>query len=170
MQSLEVSNFIGILFTYSKFRDFLHILNLFQIDIRLKKRHTANNAKRKGEIIMSLSTIIFIVGLLGAILGVKKPWMGGVTGLLIAPSLFYFSISSNIIPLVIITLICSLFGLACSFASSILFSGLKGKGHKAGTTYVSGFGVHHPGGIILSNGERKVLKDKNLKREVVISY
>ena len=119
---------------------------------------------------MSLSTIVFIVALLGTLAGIKKPWMGGIAGLIIAPSLFYFSISSNIIPLVIVTLICSLFGLACSFASSILFSGLKGKGHKAGTTYVSGFGVHHPGGIILSNGERKVLKDKNLKREVVISY
>jgi hypothetical protein len=119
---------------------------------------------------MDLSTIIFIVGLLGAILGVKKPWMGGITGLLIAPALFYFSISSNIIPLVIVTLICFLFGLATGYASSILFSGLKGKGHKAGTTYMSGFGVHHPGGIILSNGERKVLKEKNINREILISY
>ncbi len=119
---------------------------------------------------MNLSTIIFIVGLSGVIFGVKKPWMGGITGLLIAPSLFYFSISSNIIPLVIVTMICFLLGLACGFVSFILFSGLKGKGHKAGTTYVSGFGVHHPGGIILSNGERKVLKDKNIKREIVISY
>jgi hypothetical protein len=119
---------------------------------------------------MDLSTIIFIVGLLGAILGVKKPWMGGITGLLIAPTLFYFSISSNIIPLVIVTLICILFGLATGFASFILFSGLKGKGHKAGTTYLSGFGVHHPGGIILSNGERKVLKEKNINREILISY
>jgi len=119
---------------------------------------------------MSLSTIIFVVMLLGAILGVKKPWLGGITGLLIAPSLFYFSISSNIISLVIVTLNCFLLGLACGFASSILFSGLKGKGHKAGTTYFSGFGVHHPGGIILSNGERKGLKYKNIKREIVISY
>jgi hypothetical protein len=119
---------------------------------------------------MDLSTIIFIVGLLGAILGVKKPWMGGITGLLIAPTLFYFSISSNIIPLVIVTLSCFLFGLATAFASFILFSGLKGKGHKAGTTYLSGFGVHHPGGIILSNGERKVLKEKNINREILISY
>jgi hypothetical protein len=138
--------------------------------MRLRKWHATNNAKRKGEIIMSLSTIILIVGLLGAIFGVKKPWIGGITGLLIGPSLFYFSISSNIIPLVIVTLICFLLGLACGFASSILISGLKGKGHKAGTTYISGFGVHHPGGIILSNGERKVLKDKNIKREIVISY
>jgi hypothetical protein len=119
---------------------------------------------------MSLSTIIFIVGLLGAVSGVKKPWMGGIAGLVIAPSLFYFSISSNIIPLVLVTLICFLLGLACGFASSILISGLKGKGHQAGTTYVSGFGVHHPGGIILANGERQVLKDKNIQREIVISY
>jgi hypothetical protein len=119
---------------------------------------------------MSLSTIIFFVGLLGAIFGVKKPWIGGITGLLIAPSLFYFGISSNIIPLVIVTLICSLLGLACGCASSILLSGLKGKGHNVGTTYIGGFGVHHPGGIILSNGERKVLKDNHINREIIISY
>ena len=119
---------------------------------------------------MSLSTIIFIVMLLGAIFGVKKPWLGGITGLLIAPSLFYFSISSNIIPLAIITLIGCLLGLACGCINSIILSGLKGIGHKAGTTYMSGFGVHHPGGIVLSNGERKVLKDKNIRREIVISY
>jgi hypothetical protein len=59
--------------------------------MRLRKWHATNNAKRKGEIIMSLSTIILIVGLLGAIFGVKKPWIGGITGLLIGPSLFYFS-------------------------------------------------------------------------------
>ena len=148
----------------------IEVISASQIDIGLRKWHTANNAKRKGKLIMSLSTIIFIVGLLGAVFGVKKPWMGGITGLLIGPSLFYFGISSNIIPLVIVTLICFLLGIACGFVSSILFSGLKGKGHKAGTTYVSGFGVHHPGGIILSNGERKVLRDKNIKREILISY
>ena len=119
---------------------------------------------------MNLSTIIFMVGLLGAIFGVKKPWFGGITGLLITPFLFYFYISPNIIPLVIVSIICFLLGLASGFASSIIFSGLKGKGHKPGTTYVSGFGVHHPGGIILSNGERQVLKDKNINREIVISY
>ena len=53
---------------------------------------------------MSLSTILIIAGLLGAILGVKKPWKGGITGLLIAPPLFYFYISSNTILLFIITM------------------------------------------------------------------
>ena len=119
---------------------------------------------------MNLSTIIFMVGLLGAVFGVKKPLIGWITGLLIAPFLFYFNISPNITPLIIVTLICFLLGLASGFASSILFSGLKGKGHKAGTAYMSGFGVHHPGGIILSNGERMVLKHKNINREIVISY
>ena len=119
---------------------------------------------------MTLSTIILIAGLFGAVFGARKPWMGGIAGLLLAPGLFYFNISSNIIPLVIVTLICFLLGLACGLTGSILLSGLKGKGHKPGTTYVSGFGVHHPGGFILSNGERKVLKEKNLKREIVISY
>ena len=119
---------------------------------------------------MSLSTILIIAGLLGALLGVKKPWIGGIAGLLIGPSLFYICISSSIIPLVIVTLFCCLLGLACSLVSSILIAGLKGKGHKPGTAYVGGFGVHHPGGIILANGERSVLKEKNIRREIVISY
>ncbi len=119
---------------------------------------------------MSLSTILIIAGLLGATLGVKKPWIGGLAGFLIGPLLFYISISSNIIPLVMVTLFCFLLGLACGFVSSILIAGLKGKGHKAGTTYISGFGVHHPGGIILSNGERSVIKEKNIRREILISY
>ena len=134
------------------------------------KQHTTFDPERKGEITMSLSTIIFIVLLLGVAVGVKNPWIGGVTALLIAPPIFYFSISSNVLLLVLITLICFLLSVASGFASFILFSGLKGKGHKPGTAYMSGFGVHHPGGIILSNGERKVLKDKNIRREIVISY
>ena len=119
---------------------------------------------------MNLSTILFIVGLLGVFLGIKKPWLGGISGLIIGPLLFYFAVSSSIIPLVIVTLFCFLFAYASGFISAMLVSGLKGKGHKAGTTYVSGFGVHHPGGIILSNGERKDLRYKNIRREVVISY
>ena len=119
---------------------------------------------------MNLCTILFIVGLLGATLGIKKPWLGGISGLIIAPLLFYFAVSSRIIPLVIVTLFCFLFAYATGLISATILSGLKGKGHKAGTTYVSGFGVHHPGGIILSNGERKDLRYKNIRREVVISY
>ena len=41
---------------------------------------------------MSLSTIIFMILLLGAIWGLKKPWMGGIAGLIIAPLLYYFCI------------------------------------------------------------------------------
>ena len=119
---------------------------------------------------MSLSTILIIAGLLGAILGVKKPWIGGIAGFLTGSSLCYISISSNIIPVVIVTLFCFLLGLACGFVRSILIAGLKGKGHKAGTTYVGGFGVHHPGGIALSNGGRSVIKEKNIRREILVSY
>ena len=63
-----------------------------------------------------------------------------------------------------------LFSLATAFTSSIISSGLKSKGNMTCSSYMSGFGVHHPGGFVLSNGERKVLKDKNLKREILISY
>ena len=119
---------------------------------------------------MNLSTIIFIIGLLGAVFGVKRPWLGGFAGLFIGTSLFYLFISPNIIPVVIVSPIFFLLSAACGFICSIIYSGLKGKGKWNATTYMSGFGVHHPGGFILSNGERKVLKDKHLQREIVISY
>jgi len=50
----------------------------------------------------------------------------------------------NIIPIGIGTLIFFLSGLAWGFVCSIIFSGLKGRGHNIGPTYISGFGAHHP--------------------------
>jgi hypothetical protein len=47
----------------------------YEIDIRPGKWHTFNNIRRKGGLIMSLSTIIFFVGLLGAICGAKSPYL-----------------------------------------------------------------------------------------------
>lgn len=76
----------------------------------------------------------------------------------------------NIIPFVISLLFFSLLGLACSFVCFLIFSGLKGRGHNIGPTCISGFGAHHPGGIILSDEERKVLKGRDLKRIFFLSY
>ena len=76
----------------------------------------------------------------------------------------------NIIPVVAGMLILPLLVIAFAFICSIIYSGLKGGGHNTGPTYGSGFGAHHPGGIILSDGERNMLMDKNIKREVIISY
>lgn len=76
----------------------------------------------------------------------------------------------NIIPIVISMLFLSLLGLAWGLVCSIIYSGLKGSGHNFGPTYGSGFGAHHPGGIILSDEEREVLKDRNFKRKIIISY
>ena len=76
----------------------------------------------------------------------------------------------NIITTVIGALTFSLLGLACGFVCSIIFSGLKGSGHNVGPTFIGGFGAHHPGGIILSDEERKALKDKGIKHAVIISY
>ena len=99
---------------------------------------------------MSLQTIIFIVALLAVIFGVKKPWFAGLAGLVVFSLLFYVFISTNIFLLIAISPIGFLFSLATAFASSIIFSGLKSKGNLTCSSYMSGFGVHHPGGIICS--------------------
>ncbi len=99
---------------------------------------------------MSLQTIIFIVGLLAIIFGAKKPWFGGLAGLIVFSLLFYADISTNIILVIVTAPIGFLFSLATAFASSIISSGIKGKGNKTCTSFMSGFGAHHPGGIICS--------------------
>ena len=68
----------------------------------------------------------------------------------------------NIIPIVISMLVLSLLGLAWGLVCAIIYSRLKGGGHNIGPTYGSGFGAHHPGGIILSDDERDVLKGRML--------
>ena len=116
---------------------------------------------------MYLSTVVCIAGVSGAVLGCRKPWIGGAVGLLITP-VFYLNNSSSIIFTIVISLLCGFIGLASALAGSMLLSGLRGKATKTGPTYIGGFGAHHPGGLILSSEERKGLV--NPKREIVVSY
>ena len=104
---------------------------------------------------MSLHTIVFIVGLLAVIIGVKRPWLGGLAGLIAFSLMFYVDISESIILLVVIAPIGFLFSLATAFASSIISSGLKSNGNMTCSSYMSGFGAHHPGGIICTVKNRK---------------
>lgn len=75
-----------------------------------------------------------------------------------------------IIPTVAIMFTFLLFVLVSTLIGSIIYSGLKGGGHNTGPTYGLGFGAHHPGGIILSDEERQMLKDNNTRYEVILSY
>ena len=104
---------------------------------------------------MSLHTIVFIVGLIAVIVGSRKPWLGGIAGLIAFSLLIYIDISSSILLLIAISPIGFLFSLAAAFASSIISAGLKSKGNMTCSSYMSGFGAHHPGGIIctVKNGK-----------------
>lgn len=75
-----------------------------------------------------------------------------------------------ILPVVTGMLTLSLLVLAFVLIGSLLHSGLKGGGHNSGPTYGFGFGAHHPGGIMLSDKERKGLKKKNIIHEIIRSY
>jgi hypothetical protein len=118
---------------------------------------------------MNIFTLIFAVCFLGAFIGFKKPWMGGMPGLFMAPFMFYYSISSDYIPVISNVLFLFVLGLAYGFISSIIFSGLKGGGHNVDSTYIMGFGAHHPGGIILSDNHPNV-QDRKIQRQVFISH
>ncbi len=119
---------------------------------------------------MIFLTMLFIVCILGALMGVRKPWMGGIAGLLATPFLFFSGISQNVTILILNILIFFLLSAAYGFMSFIIISGLKGGRHNVGQTYISGFGAHHPGGIILTDEELKTLKNKNRMHIRILSY
>ena len=107
---------------------------------------------------MNLNTIVFVVGLLAVLFGAKKPWLGGCAGLIVFSLLFYIDISTNIILFIAITPIGFLFSLATAYASAIIWSGLRSKGNMTCSSFMSGFGAHHPGGIICSLKNGKEIK------------
>ena len=76
---------------------------------------------------MSQSIIIVIVGFLSALSGVKKPWIGGIIGLISFLFLCYQHISDKIFLLIIIVPFGFLFGLTAAFMSYMIFSGSDDK-------------------------------------------
>lgn len=119
---------------------------------------------------MNFFAMIFIVSILGALIGVKKPWWGGISGLVIAPVWVYFNISLGVVSLTAGILFLFVIGSVYGVVSSMICSGSKGGGDNVGQTFGCGFGAHHPAGIFLSDKEIKILNDKNIKREVIFSY
>lgn len=119
---------------------------------------------------MIFLTLLFIACILGALMGARKPWLGGIAGLAASPILFYFSSSFNLTSIMIGVLVFVFLSTAYGYIASMIISGLKGGGHNTGQTYVIGFGAHHPGGIILSYEELKSLKDKRIKPIEILTY
>ena len=119
---------------------------------------------------MVFYTMLFFVCILGALMGVRKPWCGGFAGLLMVPFLFIFNMSFSVISFIISAFVLFLFSVVYGYLSFMTMSGLKGGGHTIGQTYISGFGAHHPGGIILSDEELKILAHKDIKHVGILSY
>ena len=110
----------------------------------------------------SLSTFIIFVFLLSAILGFKKRIVGGVAGAMALPFLCYVFLDKEGLELFLFSLIGFVIGSVAGFLASIILSGMRGKGHNTGPSYMGGFGGGRggglPGGIILSDEERNNLK------------
>ena len=89
-------------------------------------------------------------------------WFGGAAGAVAAPILSFMLISNSRLLLLISIPEGFLLALTAGFIGSFVFSGLRGRGHNTGPSYMSGFGGGRsgapPGGIILSDEERKHLK------------
>lgn len=114
------------------------------------------------EIFENIFDVIVFGTLIASVLGVKRPLFSAVAGAIILPLLHYLFAPFNGIALLVLVPIGYVLGFLSGFAVNILFSGLKGKSHSSGPSYMGGFGGGRggapPGGIILSDDERKGIK------------
>ena len=109
----------------------------------------------------TLTTFIILVFLISAIIGCKKPLIGGVIGTVVLPLLYFLFNDSGAVVLVVLCILGFFLGLIAGFIGFIFVSGWRGKGHNIGPSYMSGFGggrSARPGGIVLSDEERKHIK------------
>ena len=107
---------------------------------------------------MDITTIVILVSFAGILFGAKRPLFGCIAGLIIFPALVYFFLPTTLKYLIISAIAGTILGGITGFVSSIFYSGLKGKGHNSGPSYIGGFGGRggqRPGGIILSDEERE---------------
>ena len=139
--------------------------------IILWKRDELSNVTREKEITVDhktlreyftwidLSVVILVVVFISAFVGYKKPLRGGVIGAFALPCLCYVFLFTNAVFLLLSGVIGLFIGIIAALISSILISGMMGKGHNTGPSFMSGFGGGRggapPGGIILSDEERK---------------
>lgn len=109
----------------------------------------------------NMLSIAILVVLFSAILGIKKPIVGSITGAIAFPILCYVFLNKIGFQLLIYIFLGFFIGLLAGSLSYMIISGWKGKGHNIGPSYMSGFGggkAARPGGIILSDEERKNTK------------
>ena len=115
---------------------------------------------------MNIFDNIFDVVVFGTILssffGIKRPLFSSIAGLVILPLFYYWFGPGDLLTLLILMPVGLILGFLSGFVLSVLFSGLRGKNHNTGPSYMGGFGGGRggapPGGIILSDEERKRLK------------
>jgi hypothetical protein len=91
----------------------------------------------------------------------EKKIAGGITGAIAFPFLCFIFLDKNGIELLVFGLIGFGLGKLAGFLSSMIRNGMRGKGHSAGPSFIGGFGggrTGHPGGIILSDEERKNMR------------
>ena len=114
------------------------------------------------NIIENIIDVVVFGTLISSVFGIKKPILSAIAGIIVLPLLYYFFGSGNIITYIILVFIGFGLGYLGGFVLSVFFSGMKGKGHNTGPSYMGGFGGGRggapPGGIILSDEERERLK------------
>ena len=106
--------------------------------------------------------VIVFGTLVASFFGIKRPLFSSIAGLVILPLLYHWFGPGNITTLIILMPVGLILGFLAGLVLSILLSGFKGKGHNTGPSFMGGFGGGRggapPGGIILSDDERKGLK------------
>ena len=112
---------------------------------------------------LNLTTFIIFLLLVSAVLGRKKPLIGGIAGALVLPILHFLFKEADAILLIILFFVGFFLGLLAGYIGSFIRSVFKGKGHNIGPSYMSGFGggrSARPGGIVMSDEERRNIRRK----------
>ena len=107
--------------------------------------------------------VIFVVSIL---VGIKKPILGGVAGIILAPLIYYFFHDFNLYVFIFLFPIGFLLGWLFGFLANWFFSGFRGGKHNEGPSFVTGrFGGSQRGGIVLTDEEKEnsMLNEKRIK-------
>ena len=114
------------------------------------------------NIIENIIDVVVFGILISSIFGIKRPIFSAIAGAIMLPFLYYFFGPGNIVTILILIFVGFGLGYLGGLVLSIFFSGFKGKSHNTGPSYMGGFGGGRggapPGGIILSDEERKGIK------------
>jgi energy-coupling factor transporter transmembrane protein EcfT len=103
-----------------------------------------------------LADILVVIFVVSILVGIKRPILGALAGMILAPLIFYFFHDFNLYILIFLVPVGFVLGWIFAFLANWLFSGFRGGKHNEGPSYTKGlFGGSQSGGIVRTDEEMK---------------